>query len=66
MKSITVPLESGANMTFFIGTCHLAVVENLKAPNTCRIVDGIHNNGGWAINLSAKRVVKLINDAVTS
>ena len=63
MKSFTVPLESGSNMTFFIGSGHLAVVESKKKPGTCRIIDGIHNNGGWDVTLTAAQVIKLIKAA---
>ena len=63
MKSFTVPLESGSNMTFFIGVGHLAVVESKKKPGTCRIVDGLHNNGGWEVPLPTTQVIKLIKAA---
>lgn len=64
MKSFTVPLTSGSNMTFFIGTGHLAVTESKKDPKMCRITDGMHNNGGWEVALPAAKVVKLIKEAV--
>ena len=63
MKSFTVPLTSGANMTFFIGSGHLAVTESKKVVGQCRITDGMHNNGGWEVALPAAKVIKLIKEA---
>lgn len=64
MKVVTLPLVSGEDLTLYIGSHHLAVLQSKKEPNQCRIVDGNHNNGGWPIALTAKEAVKRINAAV--
>ena len=65
MKSVTLPIvgDKGSKMTFFIGAGHLAVVDSIKEPGTCRLVDGMHNNGGWPIAMTRDALVKLINGA---
>ena len=64
MKTVTLPLVSGNELTLFIGTGHLAVVPSLKDTRNCRVVDGLHNNGGWEVKLTAAACIKRIKDAL--
>ena len=63
MKSVTLPLASGREITLFIGTQHLLVQQTMNV-NTCKVIDGLHNNGGWEINLPYSETVKRIAKAL--
>jgi hypothetical protein len=60
LRNITLPLVGGTNVTFFLGNQNLAVAENKINPDSCHIIDGLHNNGGWNIALPYNKVVKLL------
>jgi hypothetical protein len=62
MKKITLPLVGGTTLTLFIGAGGIAVSSSTKEPNTCRLQDGNHNNGGWHIALSALDTISKIDN----
>lgn len=64
MKCITLPLTSGNSVTLFIGVNGLAVVQSVKEPSHCRVIDGLHNNGGWEVKMSREACVKKIQAAL--
>ena len=67
MKSVELTLVSGSKATFFINS-NIIVYEDSSEnyPKLrCRILDGIHNNGGWMIQEDYKTVVRMIKEANT-
>lgn len=64
MAHVTLPLVSGNEVTIYIGTGHLAVCPSTKEPNSCKVLDGLHNNGGWHVALPVSKVNKMIQEAI--
>jgi hypothetical protein len=64
MFNVTLPLESGGKVTIFFSTSTLSVVESMKDPKTCRVLDGLHNNGGWTVKMTREACVKKIVEAM--
>ena len=66
MKTITLPLVSGNSVTLFVGNNGLAVIDSTKTPGTCRVIDGLHNNGGWEVKMTREACVKKIQAALSN
>ena len=59
MKLLEFTLSSGNKASFYFAT---NFVVNLDSDNYVRIVDGVHNNGGWKLDKSHtyEEVIKVI------
>jgi hypothetical protein len=62
MKSIKLYLVAGTEVTFYLSEAQSIVVIDVAEPrNSCKLIDGIHNNGGWHIAESAGSLNKKLN-----
>lgn len=64
MAFITLPLHSGGEVTIFISSNYPIAVQRTSGDKTCYVMDGLHNNGGWLVNLSYEATIKLIDRAL--
>ena len=62
MKVIEVVLESGNKATLFLSGNF--VVSEYDKPDTCRICDGVHNNGGWKVRGSYRDIVTKLKQSL--
>ena len=60
MIIIEVTLESGNKAIIGLNS-NFVVYEKNKS---CRIVDGVHNNGGWYVKDSYEEVIKKIKKSI--
>ena len=59
MVPVTFKLDGGNKITIFLSTnAHFAVLPLKSNPNQCRLIDGLHNNGGWTIDEKYDAVVE--------
>lgn len=42
------------------------VIDSTKTPGTCRVIDGLHNNGGWEVKMTREACVKKIQAALSN
>ena len=56
MRILEVVLKSGNKATLFLSSNF--VVTETEFENTCRIIDGIHNNGGWEVYGDYQEIVE--------
>jgi hypothetical protein len=61
MKSITLYQPSGKEITFFLSEAQSFVIMDSEPRNSCKLIDGIHNNGGWHIAESASSLKTKLN-----
>jgi hypothetical protein len=62
MKSIKLYLVAGTEVTFYLSDAQsFVVIDSADIKNSCKLIDGIHNNGGWHIAESADSVNKKLN-----
>ena len=67
MYSIELNLTTGNKVTIFFNN-NIAVSTSKstvdgKDVEAVRVMDGLHNNGGWSVKESYKDVIRMIKDA---
>jgi hypothetical protein len=58
-----LPVKGNGKVTLFL-TGNFAVYAHPNSPNKTQIMDGIHNNGGWELELTVAEVHTLISGEI--